>query len=43
LPYGDIQQVPYLNINDQNNDNMCNGLGTNAPLCLPNLVAIRPQ
>jgi len=38
LPYGDIQQVPYLNINDQNNDNMCNGLGTNAPLCLPNLV-----
>jgi hypothetical protein len=40
---GDFQQVPYVNINDNNNPNMCNGQGTNAPLCLPNLVAIRPQ
>jgi len=39
----DFQQVPYLNINDQNNPNMCNNQGTNAPLCLPNLIAIRPQ
>jgi hypothetical protein len=40
---GDFQQVPYVNINDNNNPNMCNGQGTNAPLCLPNLIAIRPQ
>lgn len=40
---GDIQQVPYINISDQNNNNMCNGLGTNAPLCIPDLIAIRPQ
>jgi len=40
---GDLQQVPYLNNNDQNNNNMCNGLGQNAPLCTPNLIAIRPQ
>jgi len=40
---GDFQQVPYVNINDNNNPNMCNGQGANAPLCLPNLVAIRPQ
>jgi hypothetical protein len=39
----DFQQVPYVNINDNNNPNMCNGQGTNAPLCLPNLIAIRPQ
>jgi len=43
LPYGDFQQVPYININDQKNNNMCNGLGPSAPLCVPNLVAIRPQ
>ena len=40
---GDFQQVPYVNINDNNNPNMCNGQGNNAPLCLPNLIAIRPQ
>jgi len=40
---GDFQQVPYVNINDNNNSNMCTGQGTNAPLCLPNLIAIRPQ
>jgi hypothetical protein len=40
---GDFQQVPYVNINDNNNPNMCNGQGTNAPLCLPNLIAIKPQ
>ena len=43
LPYGDFQQVPYLNRNDQNNNNMCNSQGANAPLCVPNLIAIRPQ
>jgi hypothetical protein len=43
LGQGDFQQVPYININDNNNPNMCNGQGTSAPLCLPNLVAIRPQ
>ena len=40
---GDFQQVPYVNINDNNNSNMCSNQGTNAPLCLPNLIAIRPQ
>ena len=40
---GDFQQVPYVNINDVNNPNMCNSQGGTAPLCLPNLVAIRPQ
>ena len=39
----DFQQVPYVNINDVNNPNMCSNQGTNAPLCLPNLVAIKPQ
>jgi len=43
LGQGDFQQVPFININDQNNNNMCNGLGPNAPLCIPNLIAIRPQ
>lgn len=40
---GDFQQVPYVNINNNNNPNMCNNQGTNAPLCLPNLIAIKPQ
>jgi hypothetical protein len=40
---GDFQQVPYANINDENNPNMCNNQGGSAPLCLPNLIAIRPQ
>src|SRR5208282_1495858 len=39
----DFQQVPYVNINDANNPNMCNSQGANAPLCLPNLIAIGPQ
>jgi hypothetical protein len=44
LGEGDFQQVPYVNINDANNPNMCNNQGgTNAPVCLPNLVAIKPQ
>jgi hypothetical protein len=43
LGQGDFQEVPYVNVNDNNNPNMCNGQGTNAPLCLPNLIAIRPQ
>lgn len=43
LGSGDFQQVPYVNINDNNNPNMCSNQGTNAPLCLPNLIAIRPQ
>jgi hypothetical protein len=40
---GDYQQVPYVNIDNNNNPNMCNSQGTNAPLCLPNLIAIKPQ
>ena len=40
---GDFLQVPYANINDNNNPNMCNSLGGSAPLCLPNLIAITPK
>jgi hypothetical protein len=40
---GDFLQVPYINTNDNNDTNMCNGQGGSAPLCLPNLVAIKPQ
>jgi hypothetical protein len=40
---GDLQQVPYVNINQNNNPNMCNGPGTNAPFCVPNLIAVKPQ
>ncbi|MGA2426475.1 MAG: hypothetical protein ABSG07_20935 [Terriglobales bacterium] len=40
---GDYQQVPYANINQDNNPNMCNGQGAGAPLCLPNLIAIQPK
>jgi len=43
ISQGDFQQVPYVNVNDNNNPNMCNSQGANAPLCLPNLIAIRPQ
>jgi hypothetical protein len=43
ISQGDFQQVPYININDNNDVNMCNSQGGNAPLCLPNLIAIRPQ
>jgi hypothetical protein len=39
----DFQQVPYANINDANNPNMCSSQGGTAPLCLPNLIAIKPQ
>ena len=40
----DFPQVPYANLNDNNNPNMCNNQGgTNPPLCLPNLIAIQPQ
>jgi hypothetical protein len=43
ISQGDLQQVPYVNVNDNNNPNMCNGQGGTAPLCLPNLIAIKPQ
>ncbi len=43
LGQGDFQQVPFVNVNEANNPNMCNSQGTGAPLCLPDLVAIRPQ
>jgi len=40
---GDYQQVPYVNINDNNDTNMCNNGGNPVSQCFPNLVAIRPQ
>ncbi len=43
ISQGDLQQVPYVNINENNNPNMCNGQGTGAPLCVPDLIAIKPQ
>ncbi len=43
FPQGDYLDVPYANINDNNNMNMCNNQGPNGALCLPNMIAIRPQ
>ena len=43
ISQGDFQQVPYVNINQNNNRNMCNNNGNPAPQCLPNLIAIKPQ
>jgi hypothetical protein len=37
---GDYQQVSYIN---NITNNMCNGQGGTAPVCWPNLVAIKPQ
>ncbi|MGA2005549.1 MAG: hypothetical protein ABSG70_19370 [Terriglobales bacterium] len=37
---GDYQQVPYIN---NSTNNMCNNVGGTQPLCVANLVAIRPQ
>jgi hypothetical protein len=42
ISQGDLQQVPYVNINQNNNPNMCSG-AMGAPLCLPNLIAVKPQ
>jgi len=39
LSGGDIQQVPYVNLNT--NNSMCNE--PSGPPCFPNLIAIRPQ
>jgi hypothetical protein len=40
ISLGDFQQVPYIN---NTTNNMCNNLGGNATLCIPDLVAIRPE
>jgi hypothetical protein len=40
---GDFQQVPYVNINNNNDHNMCDNGGNPAPQCLPDLIAIKPQ
>ena len=40
---GDFQQVPYVNINNNGNTNMCNSQGGTAPLCLPDMIAIQPK
>jgi hypothetical protein len=40
---GDIQDVIYENVGDENNTNMCSGQGQGAPVCFPNLVAIQPK
>ncbi len=40
---GDYQQVPFTDLSNENNPNMCNNVGGSGPLCLPNLIAIRPQ
>ena len=37
---GDFQQVPFTN---NHTNNLCNNLGGNAPLCVTNLIAIKPQ
>lgn len=38
---GDIQQVPFTNVGT--NDSMCSNLDPNAPPCLPDLIAVKPQ
>lgn len=43
ISQGDLQQVPFVNINENNNPNMCSGLGGSAPLCVPDLIAVKPQ
>ena len=43
ITQGDVQQVPYINVNNNNDRNMCNNNGNPAPICLPDMVAIRPQ
>jgi hypothetical protein len=40
---GDYQQVPYVNVSNNNNRNMCSNGGNPVPQCLPNLIALRPQ
>jgi len=40
---GDYQQVPYVNVSDNNDRNMCNNGGNPVPQCLPNLIALRPN
>jgi hypothetical protein len=40
---GDYQQVPYVNVSDNNDRNMCNNGGNPVPQCLPNLIALRPD
>ena len=43
ISQGDFQQVPYVNVSDNNNRNMCSNGGNPVPQCLPNLLALRPQ
>jgi len=43
ISQGDLQQVPYVNINNDNDTNMCNNQGGTAAVCFPNLIAIKPQ
>ncbi len=40
---GDYQQVPFADLQNENDPNMCNNVGGSGPLCLPNLIAIKPQ
>jgi hypothetical protein len=42
-PSADVQEVPFVNVNDNNNTNMCNNGGNPVAQCFPNLVAIQPQ
>ncbi len=37
---GTDQQVPYIN---NTTNNMCGGQGAGAPVCFPDLIAIKPQ
>ncbi len=38
---GDLQQVPFTNVGT--NNSMCSNLDPNAPPCLPDLIAVKPQ
>ena len=37
---GHDQDVPYIN---NTTNNMCTGQGAGAPLCFPDMIAIKPQ
>lgn len=40
---GDLQQVPYVNVNNNNDHNMCSNGGNPTPQCFPNLIAVKPD
>ena len=40
FPQGEVQEVPFIN---NGTNNMCNNLGKDAPVCVADMIAVRPQ